>query len=186
MTDLDQLISKLGNAIAKPDLIKLGETLGQQYTSLQELISLTLHQNRLVAINAARLTEYLLTKYPKNYIADLEQLIVNVKAIKHRGCVRHYASTLVYLTSPDVPREVRIQLRNTEMEPVIEQCFGWITDPVSIVTVKYAAAETLFNLRHRYPWVAEELSIQLEKLLTVNSPLLASKVSTLLGYLHCE
>jgi hypothetical protein len=54
------------------------------------------------------------------------------------------------------------------------------------INVRTSAAETLFNLRHRYPWIAEALSRELEAMMPYVSSMLKHKASYVLSYLHCE
>lgn len=43
--------------------------------------------------------------------------------------------------------------------------FNWMIDPKVKIAVKVFAGWALFNLQHRYPWVADELPAQLEFLM---------------------
>jgi hypothetical protein len=92
----------------------------------------------------------------------------------------------MYITSPEVPREVRIKVKEINLERVVELCFDWIIDPKMLVSVRASASEALFNLRHRYPWIAEELSNQLEYIMRDATPSLLAKSNYIWSYLHCE
>jgi hypothetical protein len=54
------------------------------------------------------------------------------------------------------------------------------------VAVKSFASEALFNMRHRYPWIAEELPNQLEYLMRDGTAAIQSKGRRLLSYLNPE
>jgi len=69
------------------------------------------------------------------------------------------------------------------MKPVIEQCFDWMIDPKMLIAVKVHAAEALFNLRNRYPWIAEELANQLQFLMKNGSAAIQARGRKLLAKL---
>jgi hypothetical protein len=77
-------------------------------------------------------------------------------------------------------------MKEIEMERVVEICFEWMIDPKMLVSVRAYSAEALFNLRHRYPWIAEELSKQLEFMTRTATPNLLAKCNYILSYLHPE
>jgi hypothetical protein len=66
------------------------------------------------------------------------------------------------------------------MEPVIEQCFDWMIDPKVLIAVKVHVAETLFNMHNRYPWIAEELTSQLQFLMKNGSAAIQARGKKLL------
>ena len=72
------------------------------------------------------------------------------------------------------------------IERVVELFFDWMVDPKMLVSVRASASEALFNLRHRYPWIAEDLSNQLEYIMRNATPILAARGNMILSYLHCE
>jgi hypothetical protein len=93
---------------------------------------------------------------------------------------------MMRITSPEVSKGVRAQLREINLEPIVELCFKWLADPKMLTVVRTSAAEALFNMRHRYPWIAEALSNKLEGLTVTAAPMLRSKADFILSYLHCE
>ena len=78
---------------------------------------------------------------------------------------------------------IKTKLQALDLEPAVEQCFDWMIDPKVKIAVKVFSAEALFNLRHRYPWVAEELANQIKFLMRNGSPAIQSRGRKLLAML---
>jgi hypothetical protein len=182
--------SQLIQHISAPDqnirVDKLSHKLKSQNFSLRDLVDLTFYHDKQIALKSARLLEYILLKFPENYFGDIEYLIERVNDVNGTGCKKNYAKILMYITSPEVPREVRIKVKEINLERIVELCFDWMIDPKMLVSVRASASEALFNLRHRYPWIAEELSNQLEYIMRDATPSLLAKSNYIWSYLHCE
>jgi len=165
---------------------KLRNELKQQSFTLRELVDLTFYPDQQIAVKASRLLQTMLVKFPENYCEDIEYLIKRTGEVDFNSCKRHYAKIIMHITSPEVPKEVRSKVKEINFEHIVELCFNWLKDPKMLVSVRGSASEALFNLRHRYPWIAEDLSRQLENIMPNAEPLLAAKGSMILSYLHCE
>lgn len=165
---------------------KLRSKLKEKNFSLHELVDLTFYSDKEVANKASKILEFILFKFPESYIEDVPYLVEHVAEVKCVGCRKHYAKVLKHLTSPEVSKEVRTAIKEINFEPIIELCFSWLRDPHMIVHVRSSAAETLFNMRHRYPWIAEGLSGDLEAMIPAASPMLKAKGGYILSFLHCE
>lgn len=167
-------------------VVKFRNKLKEQNFSLSELVDLTFHGDPQVAQKAFKILQYIIFKFPANYIEEIGYLIEQVTEVDCNTCRMHYAKILLHLTSPEVPKDVRNKVKELDFEPIAELCFQWLRDTKMAITVRTAAAETLFNLRHRYPWIAEALSRELEALMLYASPMLKHKANYILSYLHCE
>jgi len=167
-------------------VIKFRSKLKEQSFTLNELVDLTFHSDDKIALKASKILQYILFRFPENYIDQISYLVENVGEVECRPCKKHYAKILAHLTSPGIQRDMRNQIKEINFEKVVELGFNWLRDPKMLATVRAGAAETLFNLRHRYPWIAEALSRDLEALLPKASPLLAVKANFILSFLHCE
>ncbi|MGZ3823032.1 MAG: hypothetical protein ACXVB6_20735, partial [Mucilaginibacter sp.] len=132
------------------------------------------------------LLQYILLKFPENYYEDIPYFIECVNDMKCERCKKYYARILMHVTSPEVPREVRNKMKEINLERVVELCFDWLIDPNMLVSVRSSAGEALFNMRHRYPWIAEDLSNELEYIMRDATPALLAKCSYILSYLHPE
>jgi hypothetical protein len=86
----------------------------------------------------------------------------------------------MHLTDPGVLPPIKNKLQTLDLEPAVEQCFDWMIDPKVKIAVKAFASEALFNLRNRYPWVAEELTSQIKFLMRNGSPAIQSRGRKLL------
>jgi hypothetical protein len=166
--------------------IKSGYESGNQDFTLSELVDLTFYHDQQIALKASRLLETMLVKFPESYCDEIEYLVQRVENIDCLSCKKHFARIIEHITSPEVSKEVRYKVKQINFERVIELCFAWMCDTHMLVSIRANAAEALFNLRHRYPWIAEDLSRKLENMLPGAAPLLAAKGDMILSYLHCE
>jgi hypothetical protein len=181
-----QLIHHISAPGRKITLAKLGSQLKRENFSLTELVDLTFYPDKEIALKSSRLLEYILFKFPENYYEHIEYFIERIEDITTQAGKKPYAKILMHITSPEVPREVRNKMKEINLERAVELCFEWMTDPKMLVSVRASASEALFNMRHRYPWIAEELSKQLEFITRNATPNLLTKCNYILSYLHCE
>jgi hypothetical protein len=121
-------------------------------------------------------------KDPVRYKADLEYLISRIKNIKHTGCQRHYAKIPMHITASKT-LSIKNKIEQMDPEPAAEQCFDWMIDLQIKIAVKVLAAEALFNLRHQYPWIHEELANQIKFLMRNGSPAIQSRGKKILARL---
>ncbi len=181
-----QLIQHFYAPDRKITVAKLGHQLKRENFSLRELVDLTFYPDKDIALKSSRLLQYILFKFPENYYQDIEYFIGRIEDANTPISKKPYAKILMHVTSPEVPREVRHKMKEINLERTVELCFMWMTDPKTSVSVRVSACEALFNMRHRYPWIAEELSKQME-LLSVNaSPNLLAKFNYISSFLHPE
>jgi hypothetical protein len=180
------LIKQISGTIGKPKVVKLSRLLAKNNISPAELIAITFHNDKGVAFRAAWLLENVFLQNPECFLPHLSYFIDCIKEVKNPGCKRHYAKILMHLTAPNAPQAVRQYIKDINLEPGVEQCFDWIIDAEVLVAVKSFAAEALFNMRHRYPWIADELPNQLEFLMRDGSAAIQSKGRRLLSYLNPE
>ena len=181
-----QLIQHFSAPDRKITVAKLGHQLKRENFSMRELVDLTFHPDKDIALKSSHLLVYILFKFPENYYNDLEYFISCAENAGTPASRKAYAKILMHITSPEVSRDVRHKMKEIELERVVELCFGWMIDPKMPVNVRSSAAEALFNMRHRYPWIAEELSKQLEFMARTASPILLAKCNYILSYLHPE
>ncbi|MEO6849499.1 MAG: hypothetical protein ABI203_05745 [Mucilaginibacter sp.] len=185
MTQL-QLIEQISDFDTPIEVVKLSSKLEDKDFSLRDMIDLTFYHHKPIALKASSLLETILVEFPEKYYNEIDYFFERMLEVTEPGCMKHYARAMTFLTSPEVSKDVRNKLKEIKLERVVELCFGWMIDPKMMVSVRSAASETLFNLRHRYPWIAEELSKQLEFLMPTATPSLAATADMILSYLHCE
>jgi hypothetical protein len=178
-----ELIEQLSATIGKTKVDKLSKLLKQQGFALRDLIDLTFHQNKTIAFRAAWLLENMFLINPASYLPEIDYLLVRFKEVKYESCQRHYAKIMMHSTAPKVHPLIKARLAETDLKPVVEQCFDWLIDPKALIAVKAFSAETLFNLRHRYTWISEELANQLAFLMRDGSPAIQSRGRKLLAKL---
>jgi len=167
-------------------VVKFRDKLKEQNFSLSELVDLTFHADPGVSVKASKILQYIIFKFPANYADEIGYLVEQVADVNCNACKQHYAKVLMRITSPEMPREMRNQIKEIDFGAATELCFKWMNDPKIPATIRACAAETLFNLRHGYPWIAEALSRDLEALMLYASPMLKHKGNYILSFLHCE
>ncbi|SHM23415.1 hypothetical protein [Mucilaginibacter sp. OK098] len=181
MISKDELIKQITNSLGKPKVLELGRILSEQQFALRDLIDITFYPDKVMAFRASWILENILLADPLRYETNLDYLLLRFKDVKHPGPQRHYAKILMHLTDPGMLPEIKVKLQALDLEPAVEHCFDWMIDPKVKVAVKVFASEALFNLRHRYPWVAEELASQIKFLMRNGSPAIQSRGKKLLA-----
>lgn len=160
-----ELIQQLTATFGKTKVNKLAVILKERKFALHDLIDATFNTDKTIAFRAAWLLENVFLADPGFYLTDLNYLLTRFQDVTYPSCQRHYAKIIMHITSPKAPVQIKERIQTIHMEPVIEQCFDWIIDTKVLIAVKVHAAEALFNLRERYPWIAEELANQLQFLM---------------------
>lgn len=163
--DQKQLLERLTHDIGKVKILELAGVLHQEDFNLRDLIAITFKADKDVAFRAAWLLENVFLQYPERYINDLPYLLSLITKVKHPGPQRHYAKIVMHITEPAAAQIIKEKISALNLEPVIEQLFDWIIAPKVKIAVKAFAAEALFNLKDRYPWVKDELAQQLQFLM---------------------
>lgn len=162
----DELTKLITGSIGKPKVLELTKILNEQQFDLRDLIAITFHKESDVSFRATWLLENVFLQKPETYLPDLEYLLSVIdERVKHHGPQRHYAKIVMHLTETSAPKIIQEKIANIDMEPVVEQLFDWLISPKTKIAVKAFASGALFNLRHRYPWVSEELGNQLKFLM---------------------
>jgi hypothetical protein len=179
-----ELIHQLAGTMGKTKVAKLSTIISTSNFDLDDLIELTFSSDKNIAFRAAWLLENTFLKRPLKYLDKTDAITGRIKEVKHPACKRHYAKIMMHLTSPQAHPRIRQKINDTDLEQVVEQCFDWMIDPAVLIAVKAFASEALFNMRHRYPWVAEELAKQLEYLMLNGTAAIQSKGRRLLGFLN--
>jgi len=180
----DELIKQLAATVGKTKVDKLSKLVKQQGFALCDLIDITFHIDKTIAFRAAWLLENLFLVNPVFYLPDVDYLLARFKDVKYESCQRHYAKIMMHLTSPKVHPLIKAKLDETDLEPVVEQCFDWLIDPKVLIAVQVHVAEALFNLRHHYPWITEELTNQLQFLMRNGSAAIQTRGKKLLTALN--
>jgi hypothetical protein len=183
MLTKDELISEISQTIAKAKVIKLTAILEKQSFSLHDLIDITFHEDKNIAFRAAWLLENMFLRNPEIYIEELKYLIQKFRNVTNPSCKRHYVKILMHIITPKANAAIQQRLAGIDLEPIAEQLFDWIIDPKVLIAVKVFAAQTLFNLRYRYPWIKEELAEQLKFLMRSGTAAIQSRGKKLLAEL---
>ncbi|QEM10216.1 MULTISPECIES: hypothetical protein [Mucilaginibacter] len=161
----DELTQKIANTIGKLKVLELSRILREKQFDLHDLIDITFHPDKPLAFRAAWLLENMFLQDPGVFTQNLEYLIERIPQVTNPGCQRHYAKILMHATEEKEQSPVKQKLNTLNLEPAVEQLFDWMINSKVKIAVKVFAGWALLNLRHRYPWVADELPAQLEFLM---------------------
>lgn len=181
MLTSDELIKEISATITKTKVVNLGAIIKKRQFPLKALIDITFHSDKNIAFRAAWILENLFLREPESYLENLEYLISKVTAVNIPGCKRHYAKIMMHVTSPKAPAVIKQKLAEIDLEFVVEQLFDWLIDPKVLIAVKVFAAEALFNIRERYPWIAEELTNQVRFLMRDGTAAIQSRGKKILA-----
>lgn len=161
----DQLVQQISNTIGKTKVLELSLILTDQNFEPRDLIDITFHPNKPLAFRAAWLLENMFLKNPDIFSDHLEYFIARFPDVTNPGCQRHYTKILMHATNVGQSSSIKQKLNSLKLEPVVEQLFEWMINPDVKIAVKVFAGWALLNLRHRYPWIADELPAQLQFLM---------------------
>jgi hypothetical protein len=178
-----ELINEISDTIGKAKVLKLSAILKKQHFAIHDLIDITFYPDKNIAFRAAWILENLFLEKPESYLDDLDYLFSRIKDVKHPGCKRHYAKIVMHVTSPKAPLSIQQKLKEVDLDPVVEQFFDWMIDPKARIAIKVFASEALFNIRQRYPWIAEELADQINFLMRNGSAAIQTRGKKLLSQL---
>jgi hypothetical protein len=168
--DKTELVKQITTNIGKVKVLHLTKILNEQQFDLRDLIAITFHQDKDVAFRATWLLENVFLQKPEAYLPQLDYLLSGIDKVKHPGPQRHYAKIVMHITDADAPTIIKDKVATIDFEPVVEKLFDWMIDAKVKIAVKAFAAEALFNLRHRYDWISEELANQLQFMMRNGSP----------------
>ncbi|MVN22717.1 hypothetical protein [Mucilaginibacter arboris] len=180
---IETLRKQVAATLTKTKVLKLTAIAKRKDFSIKELIELTFDADKQIAFRAAWILENLLLTDPAAVLEDLEDILFCFPKVSNPSCQRHYAKILMYLSSSKAIDAIKTKMGAFNLEPVIETCFDWLIDPQVAVAVKVFCCETLFNLRNRYDWIADELIREVEFLMKDGSAALQSKGKKILKQL---
>jgi len=186
MISREELIKQISSTIGKTKVLELSRILKEEDFALRDLIDLTFCPNKDISFRAAWILENVFLQNPARYEAELEYLLSRIKEVKHASCQRHYAKILMHITSPKALPAIKNELEAIDLEPVVEQCFDWMIDAKVKIAVKAFAADALFNMSNRYPWIKEELTNQIRFLMRNGSAAIQSRGRKLLAALNLQ
>ena len=182
-----ELKKQISATIGKLKVLELTKILEKDGFALHDLIDLTFDANKHIAFRAAWILENLFLKNPGRYEQDLEYLLHRIPDVEHESCQRHYAKILMHTTAPGALPLIISIVQSTNLEAVVEQCFDWIINPRVKIAVKLFSCDALFNLRHRYGIIKDELEDQIKFLMMSNpSPGIVSRGKKLLERLKAD
>jgi hypothetical protein len=179
----DELIKEISTTMVKARVIKLSAILKEQNFAICDLIDITFHPDKNIAFRAAWILENLFLQKPESYLNDIDYLFERVKDVKNESCKRHYAKIVMHVTDPKALSSIKQKIEEIDLEPTVEQFFDWMIDPKAAIAIKVFASHALFNIRHRYPWIAGELKDQIQFLMRNGSAAIQSRGRKLLSQL---
>lgn len=178
-----ELIRQLSATIDKAKVIDLSKRLREEKFALSKLVDLTFDKNKQLAFRAAWLLENVFLQDPHAYLSDLNYLLKRFTEVSYPSCKRHYAKIMMNITDPKAPHAIQAKVEKADLEQIIEHLFEWMIDPEVKIAVKVFSGEALFNLRHQYTWIADELTEQIHYLMRNGTAAIQSRGRILLQQL---
>ncbi len=182
--DPDALRRQLLATLTKSKVDKLKHVLSEFAFDLRNLVDLTFDTDATLAFRAAWLLENVILHDPARHRAAVDYLLSRVPEVTNGSCKRHYARIMAYVTSLKAGPVMWAHMAGADTKLLVEQCFNWIIDPKVLVAVKVKACEALCNLRHQHPWIADELTEQLQHLMRNGSAAMQQRGKKLLEVLE--
>ena len=165
MLTVQELVKQISATIGKARVIELTKIILEQNFELRDLIEITFHPDKNIAFRASWILENVLLDDIEAHIADINYLTERFVDVTYPSSQRHYGNIIMRITSPKAPQSIKDHIKHIDLNPVIEHLFEWLIDPEVKIAVKSCAAEALFNMRHQYAWIKEELAEQLQYLM---------------------
>ncbi len=176
-----ELIKQISATIGKRKVLELSKILKEQQLALPDLVAITFHTDEGIAFRAAWILENIFLQNPETYLPHLEHMLLKFPDVKYASCQRHYAKIIMHITSLKSPQSIKNKIAAIDLEPPIEKLFDWMIDTKVKIAVKVFAAEALFNMRHRYNWIQEELANQIHYLMRNGTAAIQSRGKKLLS-----
>jgi hypothetical protein len=107
MLTQDELIKQISATMGKVKVIKLTALLNEQQFPLAHLIDITFHADKNIAFRASWLLENRLIKGAEQFAGDLPYLFQQFTQVNYPSCQRHYANTVIRLTSPKANKIIK-------------------------------------------------------------------------------
>lgn len=180
----EELKLRVAATSTKKHVFELIEIAKQKDFAVKDLIDLTFDEDQQIGFHAGWVLDYLLQYNPQFILENLEELLLRLPQVFNQSCKRHYARIMMHATSPKTIPELKIKINTADLEPVVEVSFDWLIDPKVAVAVKVCCCETLFNLRKRYDWIADELAREVEFLMKDGSAAIQSTGKKILKVLQ--
>ncbi len=184
MLTANLLIKQISATIGKARVIELTKIIREQNFALRNLIDITFHPDKNIAFRASWILENVLLDDIEAYIADINYLTEQFVTVIYPSSQRHYGNMIMRITSPKAPQSIKKHIQNIDLNPVIEHLFEWLIDPEVKIAVKSCAAEALFNMRHQYDWINEELKEQLQYLMRDGTAAIQARGKKLLNMMN--
>ena len=184
MLSPDQFIKQISATIGKSKVLELSKIIKEQNFYLRDIVEITFHPDKNIAFRASWILENVLLDNVEAYIADIKYLAERFVDVNYPSCQRHYGNIIMRLTSSKSSQSIKETVGKIDLDPVIEHLFEWLIDDKVKIAVKSCAAEALFNLRVRYPWIKDELKEQLQYLMRDGTAAIQARGKKLLKQLN--
>ncbi|HEY1008560.1 MAG: hypothetical protein ACO1NS_14630 [Daejeonella sp.] len=175
--DAATIMQIISNPISKK---KVDGIAAESPGSARDLIELSLHSNHEVAFRAAWILEQIAFNLGPEFQKLVPEFIEAYLNLKNQSCQRHYTKILMCLS---LPANIRYQLTNMDLEPVVCVTFQWLIDSDTPVAVRVNCMDILYNLREQHDWIPDELAAQIKFQMRNGSAALQSRGTRVLNRL---
>ena len=172
--DKSGLLKEISNTLVKAKVEKLAAVSSENSFSLSDLIDLTFYPKKEIAFRAAWILEHITQSDPKRFFPFIIEFLNRYPQQENPSCCRHFTKIMTGLTQSRRTNDLRIP-DGYNMEPIVEKTFEWLINNRMPVAVQVYCIDVLFNLRHQFPWISEELKAEISFLLHDGSAAMQSR-----------
>lgn len=156
--DIDKLIERLKYALCKSEVQQLASFFSAIPNGTDILLELSLSKNSQLAFHAAWVLESCLLDSNLLLEAYTDRLVLVIPGVQNNSVRRHLCKIFkTWLVGNQNKLNGWIETRNSEVEGLIEACYGWLLSTDVPVAVRAHCLEILLILSNHYSWIAEEL-----------------------------
>jgi len=156
--EIDNLTERLKYALRKSDVQQLASFFSAISNGTDTLLKLSLSNNSQLAFHAAWVLEGCLLYNSLLLDAYADRLMGIIPSLKNNSVRRHFCKLLkTWMAGNQHKLSGWIVTRSSNVEGLIEACYGWLLSSDVPVAVKSHCLEILLILSNHYSWIAEEL-----------------------------
>jgi len=156
--EIDNLTERLKYALRKSEVQQLASFFSAIPNGTDILFELSLSKNSQLAFHAAWVLENCILDNTSLLDAHADRLLAVIPSLQNNSVRRHFCKLFkTWLEGNQNKLTEWIEARNSEVEGLIEACYGWLLSTDVPVAVRVHCLEILWILSNQYIWIAEEL-----------------------------
>jgi hypothetical protein len=150
---------------------------------IPDLMDLNFHEVHQISFRSAWILEKMVLNDMVRMLDNLESFIGLFPKVADPSVKRSYSKILLRILELSQKKKhasFAEQLRNYNLEPVLNTCFEWLVEPKERVGVKVLCMDCIFYLSKKYTWALEELLSCVDYLAADASPGMQTRLRKML------